>query len=118
MAAVRRVAPPAADAHKYRRGLLAVVAGAGNARLFESTVRAAREREELLALHQQAEIARMERFGSRQSYPAGAAARTCYSYEPWHLRYVGRELARAYHEGGWTSLEEFFALPPAPDYAE
>lgn len=51
-------------------------------------------------------------------YVDGATAVTGYLPEPWHLRYVGRELARAYHEGGWTSLEEFFALPPAPDYAE
>ena len=51
-------------------------------------------------------------------YVDGATAVTGYLPEPWHLRYVGRELARAYHEGGWRSLEEFFALPPAPDYAE
>lgn len=50
-------------------------------------------------------------------YTAGAEAVTGYSPEPWHLRYIGPELARAYHEGGWTSLEEFFGLPAAPDYA-
>lgn len=27
------------------------------------------------------------------SYPEGARDRTCYRAEPWHLRYVGRELA-------------------------
>jgi D-alanyl-D-alanine carboxypeptidase len=42
---------------------------------------------------------------------------TGYLPEAWHLRYVGPELARAYHEGSWTSLEEFFGLPAAPDYA-
>lgn len=41
---------------------------------------------------------------------------TGYESEPWHLRYVGVDLARAYVAGGWTSLEEFFGLPPAPDY--
>jgi D-alanyl-D-alanine carboxypeptidase len=41
---------------------------------------------------------------------------TGYLPEPWHLRYVGRELARAYHAGGWTSLEEFFGLDAAPHY--
>lgn len=50
-------------------------------------------------------------------YSEGATAVTGYTGEPWHLRYVGPELAKAYHDGGWTSLEEFFALPPAPGYA-
>ncbi len=49
-------------------------------------------------------------------YVEGATSVTGYLPEPWHLRYVGPELATAYHEGGWTSLEEFFGLPPAPDY--
>jgi len=42
---------------------------------------------------------------------------TGYSPEPWHLRYVGVDLASAYHEGGYHTLEEFFGLPAAPDYA-
>lgn len=50
-------------------------------------------------------------------YVEGATGVTGYMPEPWHLRYVGPELARCYHDGGWTSLEEFFGLPPAPDYA-
>lgn len=49
-------------------------------------------------------------------YVDGATAVTGYLPEPWHLRYIGPELARAYHDGGWTSLEEFFGLPPAPGY--
>ena len=32
-------------------------------------------------------------FGFILSYPANASGRTCYDYEPWHLRYVGRERA-------------------------
>ena len=36
--------------------------------------------------------------------------------EPWHLRYIGPELARAYHDGGWHTLEEFFGIPGG-DYA-
>ncbi|MGP3533378.1 M15 family metallopeptidase [Microbacterium sp. RD1] len=51
-------------------------------------------------------------------YAEGRTDVTGYAPEPWHLRYIGTELARAYHEGGWTTLEEFFALPPAPSYAE
>ena len=42
---------------------------------------------------------------------------TGYKPEPWHLRYLGTELAAAYHEGGYHTLEEFFGLPAAPDYA-
>ncbi|MFC0197642.1 M15 family metallopeptidase, partial [Microbacterium arthrosphaerae] len=49
-------------------------------------------------------------------YVDGATPVTGYLPEPWHLRYVGPELAKAYHDGGWTSLEDFFGLGPAPDY--
>lgn len=49
-------------------------------------------------------------------YLDGRTPVTGYSPEPWHLRYVGPELARAYHDGGWTTLEEFFGLPAAPVY--
>jgi len=50
-------------------------------------------------------------------YENGASDRTGYMPEPWHLRYVGPQLASAYHEGGFHTLEEFFGLPAAPDYA-
>lgn len=49
-------------------------------------------------------------------YESGASDRTGYMPEPWHLRFVGSQLAAAYHEGGYHTLEEFFALPAAPDY--
>lgn len=32
-------------------------------------------------------------FGFVFSYPEGAVAQACYEYEPWHLRYVGPEMA-------------------------
>jgi D-alanyl-D-alanine carboxypeptidase len=38
-------------------------------------------------------------------------------FEPWHFRYIGPELATEMHETGVTTLEEFFGLPAAPDYA-
>lgn len=41
---------------------------------------------------------------------------TGYMYEPWHLRYVGKPLAAELHTLGDPTLEEFFGLPPAPDY--
>ena len=33
------------------------------------------------------------RYGFVLSYPAAAFERTCYDYEPWHFRYVGRDIA-------------------------
>jgi D-alanyl-D-alanine carboxypeptidase len=45
-------------------------------------------------------------YGFIQSYPEGAESVTCYSYEPWHYRYVGRELAAEIHLSGMT-LREF-----------
>ncbi|MFT4235706.1 MAG: M15 family metallopeptidase [Microbacterium sp.] len=41
-----------------------------------------------------------------------------YNPEPWHLRYIGVELAKVYHDGGYHTLEDFFGLPAAPDYAQ
>ena len=47
-------------------------------------------------------------YGFVQSYPEGARDLACYEYEPWHLRYVGREHAAAVHESGVT-LREWLA---------
>ncbi|MDR2997276.1 MAG: M15 family metallopeptidase [Microbacterium sp.] len=49
-------------------------------------------------------------------YEDGHTATTGYVAEPWHVRYIGKELAEAYHAGGFHTLEEFFGLPAAPDY--
>jgi D-alanyl-D-alanine carboxypeptidase len=57
------------------------------------------------------------RFGFVLRYPQGKQAVTGYIFEPWHFRYVGVELATEMHRTGVTTLEEFFDLPPAPDYA-
>ena len=48
-------------------------------------------------------------------YPAGAEAITGYSYEPWHLRYIGVDSAHRIIDAGIT-LEEFAQLPAAPGY--
>ena len=56
------------------------------------------------------------RFGFIVRYEEGQTRSTGYLAEPWHLRYIGPELAAAYHEGGYHCLEEFFSLPHAPDY--
>lgn len=49
-------------------------------------------------------------------YPEGKTDVTGYQYEPWHMRYVGVELATEMHDTGVQTLEEFFGWPPAPNY--
>jgi D-alanyl-D-alanine carboxypeptidase len=49
-------------------------------------------------------------------YPQGKEAVTGYLYEPWHLRYVGPELAAEMIAKNITTLEEFFGLAAAPNY--
>ena len=51
-------------------------------------------------------------------YPEGEQEVTGFMPEPWHFRYVGVELAQEMRASGTPTLEEFFGLPPAPDYAE
>jgi D-alanyl-D-alanine carboxypeptidase len=47
------------------------------------------------------------RFGFVMSYPKDASpAKTCYRYEAWHYRYLGRDQAVAIHASG-MSLREF-----------
>jgi D-alanyl-D-alanine carboxypeptidase len=46
------------------------------------------------------------RFGFVLSYPKASHDVTCYGYEPWHFRYVGRELAAQVHQSGLT-LRQF-----------
>lgn len=41
-------------------------------------------------------------YGFILSYPEGATDRTCYAYEPWHLRYVGRAVATRIQSSGLT----------------
>ncbi|CAN5621968.1 hypothetical protein BH24CHL9_BH24CHL9_04520 [soil metagenome] len=38
--------------------------------------------------------------GFIMSYPKGRKKASCYGYEPWHWRYVGKKMARAIHESG------------------
>lgn len=45
-------------------------------------------------------------YGFVMSYPAGSQAETCFSYEPWHYRWVGREAA-ADHRASGLSLRTF-----------
>jgi D-alanyl-D-alanine carboxypeptidase len=50
------------------------------------------------------------RYGWLMSYPKGEGGAlfsdaTCFHYEPWHYRYVGREIARKIHRSGLTIRE-------------
>jgi D-alanyl-D-alanine carboxypeptidase len=62
-------------------------------------------------------VAHAWQYGWVVRYEKGQTDVTGYSPEPWHLRYIGTDLARAYHAGGFHTLEEFLGLPAAPDYA-
>ena len=42
------------------------------------------------------------KYGFVMSYPKGMTAVTCYSYEPWHYRYVGKPIAAALRSSGMT----------------
>jgi zinc D-Ala-D-Ala carboxypeptidase len=44
-------------------------------------------------------------YGFVMSYPKGKEDISCYIYEPWHYRYVGRDVARAVKESGLTLRE-------------
>jgi D-alanyl-D-alanine carboxypeptidase len=56
------------------------------------------------------------RYGFVMTYPKGKTAVTCYIYEPWHYRYVGRSRAKLIRDSGLT-LREFLwreQTGPAP----
>lgn len=55
-------------------------------------------------------------FGFVIRYPAGMSYWTGYAYEPWHLRYVGRDLAMDMHSRGIDTLEQYYGYPPTPTY--
>ncbi|TYP80637.1 D-alanyl-D-alanine carboxypeptidase [Blastococcus xanthinilyticus] len=61
--------------------------------------------------------ANAHRFGFLVRYPDGSQGITGYKFEPWHVRYVGVELATELHDTGVATLEDFFGLPAAPEYA-
>lgn len=56
-----------------------------------------------------------QNYGFIIRYPEGKQSVVGYSYEPWHIRYVGKGLSREIYRNK-TTMEEFFNLPAAPDY--
>lgn len=55
-------------------------------------------------------------FGFVIRYQKETTELTGYSYEPWHIRYVGRELAAEYKKENATSLEAFFNVTGGSTY--
>lgn len=49
-------------------------------------------------------------------YPAEAEKVTGYLFEPWHLRYVGVEVAQDMKKHGIASYEQYLGQPAAPSY--
>jgi D-alanyl-D-alanine carboxypeptidase len=56
------------------------------------------------------------KYGFIIRYAQTTEAITGYTYEPWHLRFVGKELATELHAHDNPPLEIFFGLGAAPDY--
>lgn len=51
------------------------------------------------------------KYGFIIRYPKEKEDITGYQYEPWHIRYVGIELATIlYNEGNWLTIEEYYGL--------
>ena len=52
------------------------------------------------------------KYGFILRYPNGKENETGCAYEPWHIRYVGNELAETLYNGGdWITLEEYYGIP-------
>lgn len=49
------------------------------------------------------------KYGWLMSYPDGEQDAVCYRYEPWHYRYVGRDMAAKIRESGLTIREYLWA---------
>jgi zinc D-Ala-D-Ala carboxypeptidase len=56
------------------------------------------------------------RFGFIVRYQLGFHGITGFYAEPWHLRYVGVDVATDMQNRGIHTLEEYFGLPAAPGY--
>ncbi len=49
-------------------------------------------------------------YGFIERYPAGDTSFTGYSPEPWHWRYVGKNIAKAYLASGADTLEQYWGV--------
>jgi D-alanyl-D-alanine carboxypeptidase len=53
----------------------------------------------------------VSKYGFVLRYPKGKEGITGYKYEPWHIRYVGKEIAKDIYSKGIT-LEEYYNIEP------
>lgn len=60
--------------------------------------------------------ANAHKYGFILRYTPSKQSITGYRYEPWHFRYVGKELAIEMNTKKIETLEEFFGLPAAQNY--
>lgn len=58
------------------------------------------------------------KYGYIIRYVEGKESITGYSYEPWHVRYVGSELSLEMHTTGIQTLEEFFSVNGGTTYRD
>jgi D-alanyl-D-alanine carboxypeptidase len=58
------------------------------------------------------------KYGFIIRYEKDTTSTTGYTYEPWHLRYVGVQLATLYSNTGMKTLEDFWGYPAAEFYLE
>ncbi|HSX29260.1 MAG TPA: M15 family metallopeptidase [Candidatus Saccharimonadales bacterium] len=56
------------------------------------------------------------KYGFIIRYPADKVSVTGYEYEPWHLRYIGKELSAEMHKQHITTLETFFGITGGTQY--
>ena len=56
-----------------------------------------------------------QNYGFIIRYQEGKQSVVGYSYEPWHIRFIGKALSTKLNNEN-KSMEEFFGLPNAPDY--
>jgi D-alanyl-D-alanine carboxypeptidase len=54
-------------------------------------------------------------FGFIIRYPENRMEVTGYAYEPWHIRYVGKDLANYLYDNDLT-LDEYYHYTPSPDF--
>ena len=51
------------------------------------------------------------KYGFIIRYPHNKELLTGYMYEPWHIRYIGKDIAKKlYNNGTWISLEEYLGI--------
>ena len=54
------------------------------------------------------------KYGFLMSYPKGKSSVTCYAYEPWHYRYVGKDVAAKVRASGLTLREYLWKQQTTP----